>query len=52
MVLSATVRPSAPGIVDYKALNQIHEVLDGIKAQTDELQDMPRWPVVDNQCLG
>ncbi|KAH9993287.1 hypothetical protein BJV74DRAFT_884401 [Russula compacta] len=38
IVSSATVRPVAPGI-DREALNRIREVLDAVKAQTDDLQD-------------
>jgi hypothetical protein len=38
VVSSATVRPGAQGIV-YKALNCIHEVLDAIEAQTDNLHN-------------
>jgi len=38
VVSSATVRPGAPGI-DREALNRIREVLDAVKAQTDNLYD-------------
>ncbi|KAF8491309.1 hypothetical protein F5888DRAFT_1865451 [Russula emetica] len=34
--------PRAPGI-DGEALNRIHEVLDGVKAQTDDLHDGQLW---------
>jgi hypothetical protein len=42
VVSSATVRPRAPGI-DPEALNRIREVLDGVKAQTDDLRDGQLW---------
>jgi hypothetical protein len=42
VVSSATVRPRAPGI-DSDALNRIREVLDGVKAQTDDLRDGQLW---------
>jgi hypothetical protein len=38
VVLSATVRPGVPGM-DCEALNRICEVLDAVKAQTDDLCD-------------
>ena len=42
VVSSTTVRPRAPGI-DSEALNRIREVLDGVKAQTDDLRDGQLW---------
>ena len=42
VVSSTTIRPRASGI-DPEALNHIHEVLDGIKVQTDDLQDGQLW---------
>jgi hypothetical protein len=42
VVSSATVRPRAAGI-DPEALNRIREVLDGVKAQTDDLRDGQLW---------
>ena len=42
VVSSATVRPRATGI-DREALNRIREVLDGVKAQTDDLRDGQLW---------
>src|SRR6266446_2463340 len=42
VVSSATVRPRALGI-DREALDRIREVLDGVKAQTDDLRDGQLW---------
>jgi hypothetical protein len=42
VVLGATIRPRASGI-DPEALNCIREVLDGVKAQTDNLRDGQLW---------
>ena len=41
VVSSATVRPRAG--IDPEALNRIREVLDGVKAQTDDLRDGQLW---------